>query len=302
MTSVMLPAYAKLNLTLDILRKREDGYHDLQMVMQTVDLHDDVTVTLTLRNTGDRDAESVSIAYDGADESIRQKGSADALAIGTLRAGESREATVELRVLPSASEGKHAIGFVLSYTDAPSGGAYRDSVSYPLTVVQKAQIGYDDVRLPESMTSGESFSQPVCVYNTGFTPIYNVRCSLVCDGLICSSAFLGTLGPQQSADKTMTVFVTTLSDGQKYGTTYGSFEITYEDADGRQYMEQASVQMNILEPQKQTDEELERERQRVEDQQLLSQWWVSVLIGIAVICILIAVLVTAKFMRMLKMK
>ena len=47
MTSVTLPAYAKLNLTLDILRKREDGYHDLQMVMQTVDLHDDVTVTLT---------------------------------------------------------------------------------------------------------------------------------------------------------------------------------------------------------------------------------------------------------------
>ena len=47
MTSITLPAYAKLNLTLDILRKREDGYHDLQMVMQTVDLHDDVTVTLT---------------------------------------------------------------------------------------------------------------------------------------------------------------------------------------------------------------------------------------------------------------
>lgn len=47
MTSITLPAYAKLNLTLDILRRREDGYHDLQMVMQTVELHDDVTVTLT---------------------------------------------------------------------------------------------------------------------------------------------------------------------------------------------------------------------------------------------------------------
>lgn len=47
MTSITLPAYAKLNLTLDILRRREDGYHDLQMVMQTVSLHDDVTVTIT---------------------------------------------------------------------------------------------------------------------------------------------------------------------------------------------------------------------------------------------------------------
>lgn len=31
-------AYAKLNLTLDILRRRDDGYHDLQMVMQSIDL------------------------------------------------------------------------------------------------------------------------------------------------------------------------------------------------------------------------------------------------------------------------
>ena len=27
------PAFAKLNLTLDILGKREDGYHDMRMVM-----------------------------------------------------------------------------------------------------------------------------------------------------------------------------------------------------------------------------------------------------------------------------
>ena len=38
-------ACAKLNLTLDILRKREDGYHDLQMVMQSVNLADRLTVT-----------------------------------------------------------------------------------------------------------------------------------------------------------------------------------------------------------------------------------------------------------------
>ena len=38
-------ANAKINLTLDILRKREDGYHDLQMVMQSVTLADELTVT-----------------------------------------------------------------------------------------------------------------------------------------------------------------------------------------------------------------------------------------------------------------
>lgn len=39
-------AYAKLNLTLDILGRRADGYHEMRMVMQTVSLCDDVTVTL----------------------------------------------------------------------------------------------------------------------------------------------------------------------------------------------------------------------------------------------------------------
>jgi len=39
------PAYAKLNLTLDILGKRPDGYHEMRMVMQSIDLTDEVTVS-----------------------------------------------------------------------------------------------------------------------------------------------------------------------------------------------------------------------------------------------------------------
>ena len=41
-------ANAKLNLTLDVLGKREDGYHDLRMIMQSVTLAD----RLTLEDTG----------------------------------------------------------------------------------------------------------------------------------------------------------------------------------------------------------------------------------------------------------
>lgn len=42
-----LQAHAKINLSLDILRKREDGYHDLSMVMLSVSLCDELTLTLT---------------------------------------------------------------------------------------------------------------------------------------------------------------------------------------------------------------------------------------------------------------
>ena len=43
------PAWAKLNLTLDILGKRPDGYHDLRMVMQSIDLCDMVSITFKER-------------------------------------------------------------------------------------------------------------------------------------------------------------------------------------------------------------------------------------------------------------
>ena len=36
-------AYAKINLGLDVIRRREDGYHEVKMVMQTVDLCDTLT-------------------------------------------------------------------------------------------------------------------------------------------------------------------------------------------------------------------------------------------------------------------
>ena len=35
-----LKAYGKINLGLDVLRRREDGYHEVRMIMQTVGIYD----------------------------------------------------------------------------------------------------------------------------------------------------------------------------------------------------------------------------------------------------------------------
>lgn len=40
-------AYAKINLSLDILGTRPDGYHEVQMLMQSLSLHDTVTLAAT---------------------------------------------------------------------------------------------------------------------------------------------------------------------------------------------------------------------------------------------------------------
>lgn len=39
-----IKAYAKINLSLDVVGKRSDGYHLLEMIMQTIDLYDEITV------------------------------------------------------------------------------------------------------------------------------------------------------------------------------------------------------------------------------------------------------------------
>ena len=45
--TVTLKALAKINLGLDVLGRRENGYHDVRMVMQTIYLYDNVTVQKT---------------------------------------------------------------------------------------------------------------------------------------------------------------------------------------------------------------------------------------------------------------
>jgi 4-diphosphocytidyl-2-C-methyl-D-erythritol kinase len=63
--SVFVPAYAKINLTLAVLGKRADGYHDLSSVMQTISLHD--TLRLTPNRAGQITARSDSAELNTPD-------------------------------------------------------------------------------------------------------------------------------------------------------------------------------------------------------------------------------------------
>lgn len=54
---IKLNAYAKINLTFDITGKRDDGYHEVKTIMQSVDLYD--VVTVLQNNTG-----SITVSCD----------------------------------------------------------------------------------------------------------------------------------------------------------------------------------------------------------------------------------------------
>lgn len=75
---IKLKGNAKINLTLDILGKREDGYHEVSMVMQSIELHD----TLEMEKTPEGilldvdvpwlEADETNLAWKAADLMIRR--------------------------------------------------------------------------------------------------------------------------------------------------------------------------------------------------------------------------------------
>ena len=58
---ISLNAYGKIKLGLDVVRRREDGYHEVKMIMQTVKLHDRLTFCDTDSNVIEIEANSADI-------------------------------------------------------------------------------------------------------------------------------------------------------------------------------------------------------------------------------------------------
>lgn len=73
-------SYAKINLTLDVLSKREDGYHDISMIMQTVSLFDLIIIDKTesgieiSTNLRYLPCNEKNIAYKAADAFFKESG------------------------------------------------------------------------------------------------------------------------------------------------------------------------------------------------------------------------------------
>ena len=58
-------AFAKLNLTLDVLDRRADGYHDLRSIMQTVSVRDDITLELDTHAPWQLECDAEGVPTDG---------------------------------------------------------------------------------------------------------------------------------------------------------------------------------------------------------------------------------------------
>ena len=109
MKSLRLPSFAKVNLGLEVLGQREDGYHELRTIFQAIDLHDDVVLTRQPRDVTVRcdhplvPNDATNLAVQAAEALRRHARIAEGVAIGIrkripvaggLGGGSSNAATV----------------------------------------------------------------------------------------------------------------------------------------------------------------------------------------------------------------
>ena len=114
MEQITRKAYAKINIGLDVLRRREDGYHELKMIMQTVDICDDLLFEkmaepgIVIRsNHKDIPMDGNNLIYKAADLLLQNKGITEGVRITLTKripiaagmAGGSSDAAATMRGL-----------------------------------------------------------------------------------------------------------------------------------------------------------------------------------------------------------
>src|SRR5258708_6481458 len=170
MSEVRIPAYAKINLRLDILGKRADGFHELRTIFQTISLHDELRlrtsrqpgISLTIRGNESLSKEPFqnNLVYRAVDALRRELkirggveielkktipagrglggGSSDAAAalLGTLRLAGRKLPAARLMEL-AASLGADIPFFLLG---GRALGVNKGDEIYPLPDIQKRHI------------------------------------------------------------------------------------------------------------------------------------------------------------------
>ena len=129
MTTLTLSAPAKINYLLDVIAKRPDGYHDLRMIMQRVNLCDQISLTIT-------GAPEIIVACNSAGAPDGPKNIAWKAAKTLLDLSKSIQGvTIEItKNIPTA---------------AGLGGGSSDAAAVLMGLNQLLELGYSDKKLME---------------------------------------------------------------------------------------------------------------------------------------------------------
>ena len=277
-----------------------------EITPDTVGGDGEFSVNVKIDNIGSIRARSVRLTYGSEAEGILPYDTNNAILLENIASEESAEAAFKMRTTKDVIAGSRAFFITLDYVDL-YGGVYTATRQFLVNVTQPAEMTYDAISLPKSVTAGETFTLPANVFNIGKSPLRNVTVNLTGAGLFpTSSVFLGDILPGEAGYGEMKVFVGMLSmtEGytESYGKTTGTYSISYTDDAGETHTSEQQLSTEIKQPViagEKTDAEKKAEE---EQKRAMSQWWISALAAFAVIAIIVAVIVVSRFARMMKMK
>ncbi len=259
------------------------------------------TVHAVVKNIGNKTAYASKLIYGCDETDITSVDSNNAILLETIKKGGTVEADFKMRTDRDALAGNRQFFITLSFS-ARTGGVYTITRDFIINVVQPSRIAFDPVSLPKEITAGETVALLANVFNTGRSILRNVTVSLEGAGLFpSSSVFLGDIEPGEGKTGEMKVFIgmITMTEGytDDYGNTTGTYTVSYQDSTGESKTEtvelKTEIKQPVISPSPTPDPTL---------QQAQSQWWITALVGFAIISVIVSITVVSRLVRELKMR
>ena len=288
------------------VEKPELFISDCVVTPDTVGGEETFTVEVTIDNIGAIRARSVRLSYGSETAGIIPAETNSAMHLENIASEDSTTVSFQLKTTKDVLAGDQSFYVTLDYVDL-YGGVYTSTRTFLVRITQPAEIAYDPISVPKHVTAGETLSLPANVFNIGKSTLRNVTITATGAGLFpTSSVFLGDVLPGQAGNGEMKVFVGMLSmtEGytEDYGSTNGVYTITYTDDAGEEYKIDMQFSTEILKPVIEGEETEAEKQAKEEEKKTVGQWWITVLVGFAIISITVAVIVVGKFSRMMRMR
>lgn len=264
------------------------------------------SIELTIENIGAIRARSVRLSYGSEAAGMIPVETNAAMHVDNIAGGKSETVSFKMKTTKDILAGEQPFYITLDYVDL-YGGIYTSTRTFLVQVTQPAEMGYDSVSMPKSVTAGETASLPANVFNIGKSTLRNVTVNLTGAGLFpTSSVFLGDILPGEAGYGEMKVFIGMLSmtEGytESYGNTTGRYIITYTDDFGETHTVEQQVSTEIKQPVIEGEKTEAEKKAEEEAKRTAGQWWISVLVAFAIIAIIITVIIVSKFTRMMRIK
>jgi len=267
----------------------------------TVGGDEEFSVNVTVQNIGALRARSVRLTYGSEAAGIVPVETNNSIHLDNISSEGSVTASFKLKTTKDVLAGNQPFYLALDYVDL-YGGVYTSTRTFLINVNRPVEIGYDSISVPKEVIAGETISLHANVFNKGKAPLRNVTVTVTGAGLFpISSVFLGDILPGLAGNGELKVFIGMLSmtEGftESYGKTSGKYTISYADDDGEEYTISIDFGTEIKQP-KIEDKEADKKL----TEQSAFQWWVAVLVGLAIIAIIVAVITTTSSIRRIKMR